>query len=130
MDPKVIIVQSNSWDIFCEGGGSARDIISAFSNTVTKYSQIDCILNRLKAVSVDISSQIGFAGHILLNLLDEFDTDEIDVKKRRQIKFIGTQLLALVSNRYTPDFSLDRSIRKDLNCRAFCCVSRFRLKLV
>ena len=38
-----------------------------------------------------------------MNLLDEFDTDEIDVKKRRQIKFIGTQLLALVSNRYTPD---------------------------
>ena len=38
-----------------------------------------------------------------MSLLDEFDIDEIDVKKRRQIKFIGTQLLALDCNRYTPD---------------------------
>ena len=80
-----------------------RDIINAFSNTVTKYSQIDNILNRLKAATVDINSEIGFAGNILLSLLDEFEIDEIDVKKRRQIKFIGTQLLAIVCNRYTPD---------------------------
>ena len=48
------------------------DIINAFSSTVTKYSQIDNILNRLKAASVDINSEIGFAGNILLSLLDEF----------------------------------------------------------
>ena len=35
-----------------------RDIINAFSNTVTKYSQIDHIINRLKVASVDISSEI------------------------------------------------------------------------
>ena len=73
-----------------------RDIVSAFSNTVTKYSQIDYMINRLKVASADISSEIGYAGNILLSLLDEFDTDEIDVKKRRQITLIGTQLLALV----------------------------------
>ena len=80
-----------------------RDIINAFSNTVTKYSQINHIINRLKVASVDISSEIRFAGNSILSLLDEFDIDEIDVKKRRQIKFIGTQLLALDCNRYTPD---------------------------
>ena len=36
---------------------------------------------------------------------NEFEIDEIDVKKRRQIKFIGTQLLAIVCNRYTPDLT-------------------------
>ena len=84
-----------------------RDIINGFSNTVTKYSQIDHIINRLKVASVDISSEIRFAGNSILSLLDEFEIDEIDVKKRRQIKFIGTQLLALDCNRYTPDLMVN-----------------------
>ena len=64
---------------------------------------MDNILNRLKAASLDINSEIGFAGNILLSLLDEIEIDEIDVEKRRLIKFIGTQLLAIVCDRYTPD---------------------------
>ena len=65
-----------------------RYIINAFSYTVTKYSQTDHIINRLKVASVDISSEISFAGNSILSLLDELDIDEIDVKKAAKLNLL------------------------------------------
>ena len=85
-----------------------RDLINGFLNTLTHYSQIDAIVERLEITPLDYRSELHYAGWSVLNLCDELDGDfNWDTKKRRQVKFIGMQILAFDQKEYSADNMAD-----------------------
>ena len=82
---------------------AVRDIIDGFSNCVSKYSQIEAIISRLNSTSVDMCSEMQFIGNQILVV----STKEEDVQKRRQLVFLGKQVLSLDTRphgrRYSPE---------------------------
>ena len=85
-----------------------RDLINGFLNTLTHYSQIDAIVERLEITPLDCRSELHYAGRSVLNLCDELDGEfNWDTKKRRQVKFIGMQILAFDQKEYSADNMAD-----------------------
>ena len=80
-----------------------RNIIDGFSNRVKRYSQIDSIIDRLKTTPIDSGSELQNMGNQILNLCS-FNNDE---KRKRQLSFIGKQLLALESKPHGRRYSAE-----------------------
>ena len=76
---------------------STRDLINGFTNTLCRYSQIDNIVNRLKITPINLRSELAYLGEKVFELVNEIDSEE----DRRQISFIGKQLLLFNRHRYT-----------------------------
>ena len=82
-----------------------RDLINKFSSTLTRFSQIDDIIDRLETTPVDVRCELRSCGDQVLILADEFDEDDAD--KRQKVIFTGKQLLAFDSNRYSHEDMLE-----------------------
>ena len=82
-----------------------RDQMNWFSSTVTKYSQIDTIVDRLKSTPLNVPCELRSFGGKVLNLADEIEST--DLQRRRKITFTGKQLLSLECNRYSKDDMTD-----------------------
>ena len=82
---------------------AVRDIIDGFLNCVSKYSQIEAIISRLNSTSVDMRSEMQSIGNQILVVSNE----EEDAQKRRQLVFLGKQVLSLYTRphgrRYSPE---------------------------
>ena len=76
---------------------STRDLINGFTNTLCRYSQIDNIVNRLKFTPINLRSELAYLGEKGFELVNEIDSEEV----RRQISFIGKQVLLFNRHRYT-----------------------------
>ena len=76
-----------------------RDLVNGFTNTVCKFSQIDAIIDRLIVTPLNIKSELSYFGGKIIGLEDEIDCEE----DRRQIIFIGKQLLLFNRHRYSSD---------------------------
>ena len=69
-----------------------RDLLHGFSCTVTRYSAIDNVLDRLRNTPVNVGVELKYLESKVLELTIELES--IDVR-HRQITFTGKQLMAL-----------------------------------
>ena len=82
-----------------------RDLINGFSSTVTKYPQINKIVDRLKSTPLNVPCELRSVHVIVLDLEDELQS--ADLQMRLQITFTGKQLLSFGCNRYSKDDMAD-----------------------
>ena len=78
---------------------STRDLVNGFTNAVDKFSQIDAIINRLKETPINIKTELSNLGAKVLDLKNEIDSED----ERRQVFFIGKQLMLFNRHRFTSD---------------------------
>ena len=67
-----------------------RDLIDGFSNKISKFSQIDAIIDRLKSTLVELGSILVAIGKDIVVMSLHFEDS-----RKRQLSFIGKQLMVL-----------------------------------
>ena len=70
-----------------------------FTKTLTRFSQVDLILDRLENTPLDIRCELRSCGDKVLSSADEFNDEDED--KSRKVTFTGKQILALHGNRFS-----------------------------
>ena len=84
---------------------ATKDIIGGFGGTLTRFSHIDLILERLTITPLDVRSELRSCGKEVLDLADELD--DKDAVKRRKVIFTAKQILSLNEHCYTHDDMLE-----------------------
>ena len=69
-----------------------RDLLHGFSRTVTRYSAIDNVLDRLRNTPVNVGVELKYLGSKVLELTNELESTNV---RHRQITFTGKKLMAL-----------------------------------